>query len=760
MVSSRHSDQTDQCLDLANVKKSRKEPKKLTPDERKAAEAEVNAIFAKVLAAKRAEVATAHVNVTSTAKQGDVVSSSKSKSKKAKGPNNLTSQSFDLPLPDVTSSHASVEPPENASKHSKSASSADCPKPTSTCPLCLLSPLHERMACPLVLGGPESLRERLHELQKASDDEQSNRTDIMSELYELLRVAEETLKNDTELPHNTQLQKLAPVVTNGLVEGASDELTALNHGIPPHSETLTTQTTEMSDGSDDSSDDEYLRQANELSSISHDPKFLEELNLEDLIRGPISAAAQIADLDSSDNSEDDEGENEENQVLEEDEPKVPRRSQNFSGVLDSSDEADSGVDEALSTTEEPPTPNDAPLQRDLDSGTDHVSFQNVDRTGESQEVDRSADIAFGAALEMDTAMMDPAAVPPSTYSDSETEAVQSLAPSSQGAVLVKTAGATPLNRTSLSALPAGPSATQPLVSTPLTGLRDSPSAHDTRDDPKPAGMIQRMKTRNGKTPTSERNLETQTMAHTPHTRFSQASQSVRDSVARRTRAATRRETLGTMTPPVSSGRQSRLILPASQSTEDLNVASTSETVMSLDAWATLKPSSPMLDADATMMVDELASSPSHHDHVDVNNPNENKYSQDGPAEDPLFIQSESLLPFPYSQRNAESQEEFHQKPDKNNKINTLSQGKSRDKLKQRQSLRYRRLTDITSDHGFLSSTPTNLRATRSSTAAQRATDMYGRKDEIESESDSDSGNSDAREESHIPKSRMAGTKRK
>ncbi|KAG6880191.1 hypothetical protein C0992_003855 [Termitomyces sp. T32_za158] len=758
-----HEKEDNSSVPSVNAKKSKIEQRKLTPDERKAAEADVNAILAKVLAAKRAAVATAFVDDTSTAKQDQAVSSSRSKKKK--DPKNLNSQSFDSPRPSVTTpSDASIEPLESAAEDLKSASGTENSKPTSTCPLCLLSPLHERMACPLVLGGPESLRERLLELQEASDDEQSNRTDIMSELRELLRLAEESLKINIPPPHDTQLQKVVPVVTTRLVGDISDESVPSDNDVPSHVKVSTTQTTETSNTSDDSSDDESPNHDNDLSCISHDPKFLEKLNLEDLIRGPISAATQIANLDSSDSSEDEE-EKEENQVLEEDEPEV-RRPRKSGGVLDSSsDEADSGLDDAQSIAEEVrnSAPNNSPRQHAPSSGTEHVSFQAVDRTGESEEVDSSANVAFGVALEMDTAIMNSAAVIQSSSSDHAAETAHSLAPSSRHVDSVNAAEATPLNRTSSLALPAGPSATQFPVSTPMTSLRDSPSAHNTRDDTKPAGIIQRMRTRNGRTPTSEKNLETQTMTHTPHTRFTPSSQNVQDGVARRTRAAVRRETLGTMTPLIPSanlGRQSRLILPASQSTEVLNISSTTEDVMSLDTWATLKPSSPVLDADATMMVDELeSSSPFQHDHVDVDNHNENKGSQDGPAEDPLFLQSESLPPFPYSQWNAESQGEFRRKPDENNNVNTSVQAKSRDKLKQSQNPRYRRLTDITSDHGFLS-TPTNLRATRSSTSAKKATDMYGRKDEIESESDSDSYNSDAREESHIPKSRMAGKKRK
>ncbi|KAH0588978.1 hypothetical protein H2248_004758 [Termitomyces sp. 'cryptogamus'] len=741
-----------------NRKKSKKEPRKLTPDERKAAEADVDAIFAKVLAAKRAAAASS-VNIISPEKPGDVVSSSKSKKKK-----NVPSQPLQ---PDTSPANVGVEPSQNTAEHSKSSSRADCTKPRSTCPLCLLSPSHEKMACPLVLGGPESLRERLLELQEASGDGQSDRAGIISELRELLRLAE-TPRLDREPSVNShdspEPQNDTPTVINSLTEEISDKSLSSKNDIPSQTKMSTAKIIETSD-TDDSSDDESPNGDNELSSISHDPKFLEKVNLDDLIRGPVSAAARIADLISSDSSEEDEEDKEENQILEEDEPEVSRRSRKSVGVLDSSDEdeAESGLDDAQSITEEPQnfTHNDDSPQRELpfSSGMDHVSFQAVDRIGESEEVDRSADAAFGVALEMDTAILNPTVVPQGTPPDPATETGQSLAPSSRRADLVNTTEVTPLNSTSMLALPVKPPATQPLLSTPLTSLRDSPPAHDTRDEAKPAGIIRRTRTRSGKAPVSEKNLGTPTMSQMPHTRFSQASQSVQDGVARRTRAAARRETLGAMKPPVPPAKpekQGRLIRPASQSTEALNVTSTSEDVMSLDTWVTLKPSSPVLDADATMMVDELEpSSPSQTDRVDVYNPNRNESSQDGP-EDPLFLPSESLPPFPYSQWNDESQEEIHKTFD-----GSMSVQVPRGKPKQSQNPRYRRLTDITGDHGLFSM-PASLRATRSSTAVKKVTDMYGRsgKDEIESESESDSDNSDAREESHIPKSRRAGTKRK
>ncbi|KAF8070581.1 hypothetical protein FPV67DRAFT_1029045 [Lyophyllum atratum] len=173
---------------------------------------------------------------------------------------------------------------------------------------------------------------------------------------------------------------------------------------------------------------------------------------------------------------------------------------------------------------------------------------------------------------------------------------------------------------------------------------------DHLKEAKSAGIVQRMKTRSTKSITnSSKTRDTQNATQTPRARFAEPSQEVPDSAARRTRAATRRQTLGTVTPsilPANLGRQSRLIRVSgpAQSIEDSNgvaaPSSNSQEAMSLDTWATLKPSSP--DVESTMMVDELEpSSPPLSTCMDVDNPKRNGASQDGPAKNPLFILTES-----------------------------------------------------------------------------------------------------------------------
>ncbi|KAG6833567.1 hypothetical protein H0H87_005218 [Tephrocybe sp. NHM501043] len=643
------------------------------------------------------------------------------------------------------------------------------------CPLCLLSPMHERKKCLVVVGGPGALAKRLSEIQEASDVGHFNRIEIMAEIRELLRFAEKEKETNTLRANShgpTDIGRSLLVASN-MTDITSESISSKKLA---SSKTTMIPSTEISDASSDdsTSSDDVARPFNELLHISQDPASLADLNLDEIIRGPGLSTVRIADLHSPDSSDDEEDKSRD-QALEEDEPEPPRRSRK-SGIPDpdSSDDGDSGLDDAPSVADESedvPSKDASPLD-DLPaaSGTDHVSFQAVDRIGESEEVDRSADAAFGAALNLDSAVLNaPGTSQASTASEPVTATSMSSTPSPVHMDLDSTleAEVTPPSTISAPVPSAGPSATQVLMPAPLTTLHDSPSRHTPRDrakptDPKPvAGIIQRMKTRNGKTPANEKELDA---LATPRALIAQASQDTSDSSVRRTRASTRQQTLRTMTPPAlpnKLGRQSRLIRPsgAFQSTEDATESSHNDPP-SLETWVTLKPSSPMPDADATMMIDELEPSSPHEAHADIDYPNTSDL-QDGTNEDPLFFPTESLPAFPYSQWNGEPQKESRKSLDKqaDGQQEVEEPVQSQPKPKPSQNPRYRRLTDITIDHGLFSTPTTTTRATRSSMAAMK-TDMYGRsgKDDIESESDSESDNSDAQEKSHIPKSRRAGAR--
>ncbi|KAG6918551.1 hypothetical protein DXG01_013641 [Tephrocybe rancida] len=776
-------------------RKAKKETRKLTVEERKSAVADLDDIFAKVVAKRAAAVTSANITRSEVGQADDVVVlSSKSESKKKKkksGDETLQSDSVSTTSIALPQDVADRPTPAYTSR-AKDRISLCGPSSEPTCPLCLLTPLHDRDKCPLVLGGYTTLQKRLSEIEETSDDGKINR-EIIAELRQLIRQAKKAGKDagaesSSLNSQSLQFQNRDSAVTNleptthptdvssQLISSkkAPSLPLSFNKAKPP-SGVLIEPPNHTSDTSSDESPDEPSVLAEGLLQASQDPTFLANVNLDDLIRGPGVPAIRIADLHSPDTS-DEEEDRAEDQVLEEDEPEGRRRSHRKSGAPDSSDDADSGLDDAQSILDGPQDdspPRDAsPLDGLLtSSGADHVSFRAVDRIGESEEVDHSGDVAFGAALESESAILNDAGVLEGpTSSEPAAGTSQPMAPSPIHVDQDNTFDVTPPIYTSTPAPAVGPSTALPLVSPPLTNLRVSPSTCDTRDgaktvDVKPTGIIQRMKTRNGKAPINEKSLDTPTQP--PRARSTHVSQDVTESAARRTRASIRQQTLGAMTPPVlppKAGRQSRVIRSSAtfQSTEDTNVpSSTSQDGMSLDTWATLKPSSPIPDADATMMVDELEpSSPIHDTHMDLGYPNKSSESQDVTTEDPLFFPTDSLPPFPYSQWNDESQKEIENNQDESNDQDEIEVPvqQSQPKPKPSQNPKYRRLTDITSDHGLFT-TPPNLRATRSSMAAKKTTDMYGRsgKDEIES-SESESDNSDAQEKSHIPKARMAGVK--
>ncbi|KAG6813548.1 hypothetical protein H0H92_009940 [Tricholoma furcatifolium] len=754
-------------VDSTNVKEAisvtSKKIKELSP----AAKAEMDAVFEKVLAAKRAARA---VNIDVTPQnQEPVVSKSKKKKKKTEKVSETVQSDLQRPEPSISAMLSNSEKPHPTSKAEP------------TCPLCRLSPPHDNSKCPLVLGGPESLRSRLQELEEASEDGRVNQLVVIRELRELLRIAEQNRAKDTatrlDSPNSQQSQssnrgqRLSPNLINGTPSQSIS--TRKNHAFSVTNPTAHTpaKNADVTSSSDTSDDDNSVHDT-VFPVVSQNPEYLSNLSLEDIVRGSGISALQIAKLESSPETSDEEdnADDEENMTFDE-EPKAPRHSRKF-GIQDSSDDDDSDFGDAQIAEEEPEefaTPSASPLpELSPDSGADPASFRAIDRIGESQEVDRSADAAFGAALELDTAILNPPDASQATTSSEPTPGVDpSVAPSPKPTDLVNHVDITPPISPSVQVLSMEPSASQPVTSTPLTCLRTSPSECEPRDDAKPAGIIQRMKPRSstGKAHVNDMDIDLPLMVPTSDTQLSQDSQDVLGVATRRTRASTRRQTLGSMTPPALParlGRQTRLIRPSlvlDQTTEgsnDLLVPSTPQDD-SLDTWVAMNPSSPAPDGDVTIQVDELE--PISPQPTPAKNDNDNDNEDDlenGEASDPLFIISESLPTFPYSQWNDATPREDD--GDDTKEAETTVKKPQR-KARQSQNSRYRRLTDISSDHGFFS-TPTNLRTTRSSTAAKKATDMYGRtrKDDIESESETESDNSEAEEQSHIPKSRRAGAR--
>ncbi|KAG5648555.1 hypothetical protein DXG03_003166 [Asterophora parasitica] len=737
--------------------KSKPKSRRSTAEDRKAAEADVDAALTRILAAKRASMAAS----VSAMPAEQIIAEPTLKVKKTKKRKSAVTLDPEAALTENAADSPAPQSGPTESSEPTVSRSASTPRPSgeSTCPLCLLSPLHKRETCPLVLGGRKSLENRLSEIQKASVGDVDKRGELIAELQQLLALCnkydeKKTLSQAIEHPLNgsQQVQSLASakVSSRSSILGSKSVTSTFAR--------TTTAPDSVTSSDDESDDDGTPAETSILPFVPNASTSLANIDLDDLIRGPSISVLRAADISSPDSSEE---EDEEEQILEEDEEKVPRPSRKIDAG-DSSDEADSSVED-----ENPLTTlvNDTVSEVVPGSGMEHISFQAVDQLGESQEIDRSADVAFGTALAADTAVFKLMNGSQSTVSSSQPPGISSaLLPSSTQTT------STPLDPAE-ELLPS-----QTIVPPPSTHPVKASSGNEDREEPKPNGIAQRMRTRGRKLTNSDKPSSSPKAPSTPRTRLAQASQDIPDSAARRTRAATRRQTLGVMTPPVLPTRpakRSRLMKEADsrQAIEAPNGVATSSSNSqdntSLATWATLKPSSPIpdTDADATAMADELQSSSPvlHSTGMKVDNPVAEDASQNGPLEDPLFIQSETQPSFPYSQWQDETQRQEADDPISNDSDdeNEVAASVERAPPKPSQTARFRRLTDITSDHGLFS-TPTSLRPARFSPAgSQQVTDMYGRsgQDEMESESDSGSDDSDAQEKSHIPASRRAGVRR-
>ncbi|TFK44845.1 hypothetical protein BDQ12DRAFT_717989 [Crucibulum laeve] len=199
-----------------------------------------------------------------------------------------------------------------------------------------------------------------------------------------------------------------------------------------------------------------------------------------------------------------------------------------------------------------------------------------------------------------------------------------------------------------------------------------------------------------------------------------------------------------------------------------------------NTWAVLKEPSSAPDADATVMVDELQSTQSSPTPLPPPQTPQRRTTKRGlilPArsdgeeeevdtapQDPLFIPSESQIPFPYSQwgsvpvNDNTNEATSSTDSDDEDEVEVAIAGRTR-APSQKPSLSYRRLTDIASQGGLFQK-PRGMRPAQWSPGdKEKVTDLYGRAhgEEESEESDSESeSDSEAEQKSHIPKSRRAG----
>ena len=197
-----------------------------------------------------------------------------------------------------------------------------------------------------------------------------------------------------------------------------------------------------------------------------------------------------------------------------------------------------------------------------------------------------------------------------------------------------------------------------------------------------------------------------------------------------------------------------------------SAAPLSEPQPSLDRWTTLQPSSQC----SSTMTDQLHSSPRQgflpkkRRHTEPQS-NGKSDSADAIPQEPLFLPSESQVPFPYSQWKEDTPLDVHVEGEAAGAPASASEPDSEDEelppVKRHAKSLYRRLTDI-ARQTTLFSTPslTPTIAHSQSTTGNKPEDMYSQKttedgDESDGEEDSDDS-SEEEEKSHIPKGRLAG----
>lgn len=709
----------------------------------------------------------------------------------------LSAQPAKEPKPNnVTSSHQVNQPKRIPSLHailpnlavhaSKSSSSRSTSSPSETrspersaCQLCLLSPQHGPDRCQLVLGGTESLHRRLAEIQADSSGCASGvHSQVITELNRLLALAQKAREKDVAQTSVTGLASLPNTKVNGALDAPSpSSVHQTNDKIPiANSDIESDDESETSD--DTSSKVEHSHEPIAVPPVRRHNSQYAEVDLEELIRGPQVPRLSAADLQSSDSSEDEQA-----QSLEEDEDeRVHKDRSRKARVEDSSDEDDDPDDDLIMRTgthyqHSPPATG---LPRSDTPDPDQPSFLDIYRQGESQEVDISGDVAFDVALAADT---DVFKLADRTEAITSPPTAQEDIASSRSIISVQSREASPdmekPNRSPIVGINdialESNETVEPVLPQPSDEL-DAVSLIEGPSQPKEPRLPEQMKLQNGKAFKRSQPVDSLTPS------LSQSSQ--KSSVARTTRASARLQSLSLLTPPpfpMTIGRQSRLIRASNSkrttksTTGPTITLSDSQSSMTPQSWAVLKGSSPLPDADTTMIDELQSSSPDPRSDKNVTAYTETEESAPGNEEGytspkaPLFIHSETQPSFPYSQWADVSQPQEEDQEDPNDPILNDSQDEievettmqSQTKANPRSSMKYRRLTDIASQR-VLFSTPTSLRPARFPTSGQAEKDMYGRttKEEVESETDTDSDDStQIKIKSHIPKSRIAGVKR-
>ncbi|KAH7920779.1 hypothetical protein BV22DRAFT_777888 [Leucogyrophana mollusca] len=791
------------------------------------------------------------------------------------------------------------------------------------CPVCLQEPFHVRYRCPVILGGPPRIRERLDELRKAGG---VKHRELIEELEDLIPGpgdqgnataqrpsspggAPPSRSVSPEVPSDNEPNSTTKSSSGEVLRGLSSPL----HPLIPDGSHISEVTVESRDegSSSDSSDEE--EGAEEDSAIAQrkqeptntNPLSLENADLEAIMRGPTSSRSILDDIPSSDDNPD---EPEEGKLEEEDadDRRFRRLSRRYERDVESSEERDAAspsgdhededaspplpatidLENAKIASEQKATTHDAILpgreaenqggacEQLADSADDTQVEPSIGTEDDTEvsvpgttipekepsspvvlDVTHTRDEAANPEVDDDTELgapddqlspdedlqdeVDRARSPDPTTGEQKQDTLVSPQLSPVG-ISTAESHATPID---LSAEqehqedaadpiePADDIAEPPLdnsvhdpieVTTPTTPKEKTFVPPMSQSTPKP-GVTKRMKNRGGKVPLSQLELPVSVLkmeakdlvTPLPAKKIGRKAAPLmtlasQDSVARRTRNATRRSASVADDAPVSSTpiavsqpitRGERAASKAAQTTKRTGAPEesnpTEPTVpmsdplataisaatpamrqsatvpQSLDKWTVLaEPSSP------SFMLDQLRSS-SPQESPETSTPHikpgittrEGDVDVDDDSGDetlkkePLFILSQAQTPFPYSQWNGPvvppkeqvAEPSSSTESESDNDLGVGSKVKATPiSRSQKPAAPYRRLTDIASSQALFSqdilvprSSPLKLVA---STKKPNKYDDDDDDDEPSSDSDSDSNS-----KSHIPAGKRAGS---
>jgi hypothetical protein len=494
---------------------------------------------------------------------------------------------------------------------------------------------------------------------------------------------------------------------------------------------LTTNCSSSRSSSGESEDQNRLGTSS-LPIVPVDTSLYADVDLDALIRGPKVSVNTIADVPSTASSEDEQGLD----LAEDDEEiQTSRRGRRIAAFESSEEDVDDDDDNSgsMDNNQHPSLSMDSRDSYPSHPDEDYISFQLVDRLGKSQEVDNSGDVAFHAALAADTAMFHLAdhndATPPALACVPDTaEHDSAVVQLSESRTCVADLVQPPQTEIPV---PGRSPREESSISCPESG-----SGEKQRGE----GIIRRMKGRSGRCSGKDPAAGTPTKYDGQPGHPGEFEPDLSTAISMDENSHKQRDRCQ----PVQQ-QANEVVKPGAEAF--------SQNSMSLDTWTILRASSPIPDAESTIMIDELrSSSPGSHSQVNTGNSNSNPTLTNG--NDPLFILTESQPPFPYSQWSSPKDYRASNDSEDEQEVHAAIQQLQ---PKTVQPPKYRRLTDIASQHGFFSTSTPKLRPARSS--SNKLADMYGRSgaDEIESDSDTESdSDSEAQVDSHIPKSRIAG----